>query len=104
MTGMTDDVFVAAIESCTLPEPAFTHRNHVRLAWVYLRHYAPADADRRIVETIRTYATSLGAAAKFSEPLTLTWMRRVEAAMQQTPADTFDEFIAAQPDLLSSKR
>lgn len=101
---MTDDAFVAAIETCTLPKEEFTHRNHLRLAWLYLRDHEAADADRRIVATIRAYATSLGAAAKFSEPLTVTWMRRVEAAMAQTPAADFDTFLAAQPDLLSSKR
>jgi len=37
-------------------------------------------------------------------PLTVTWMRRVEAAMAQTPAADFDTFRAARPDLLSSKR
>lgn len=100
---MTDDAFVTAIESCTLPEREFTHRNHVRLAWLYLQRYEAAEADRRIITTIRTYATSVGAAKKFSEPLTLTWMRRVEAAMAQTPAADFDAFLAAQPDLLSSK-
>lgn len=100
---MTDDAFVTAIESCTLPKEAFTHRNHVRLAWLYLRAYEAAEADRRIITTISTYAASLGAAKKFSEPLTLTWMRRVEAAMAETPAADFETFLASRPDLLSSK-
>jgi hypothetical protein len=101
---MTDDTFVTAIETCTLPKEEFTHRNHVRLAWLYLRAYPPADADRRIANTIRAYATSVGATTKFNESLTLDWMRRVEAAMLETPAEEFETFLAARPDLLSSKR
>ncbi len=34
---MTDAEFVAAFESCALPAQAFRHRDHVRLAWLYLR-------------------------------------------------------------------
>lgn len=100
-TPLTDDEFVAAIEGCTLPRTSFTHRNHVRLAWLYLSRYEASDADRRICDTIRRFATSLGAATKFREDITLMWMRRVEAAMGDTPAPDFETFIAARPELLA---
>ncbi len=99
---MTDDEFVAAIEACTLPHKDFTHRNHVRLAWLYLRRYEAPEADRRICDTILRYATSLGAATKFREDVTLTWMRRVETAMGEASAPDFEAFIAARPELISS--
>jgi hypothetical protein len=102
-TSMTDAEFVAAIEACTLPHKEFTHRNHVRLAWLYLGRYGAAEADRRICDTILRYATSLGAATKFREDVTLAWMRRVEAAMDRTPATDFDTFITTHAELLSSK-
>lgn len=100
---MTDAAFVEAIEACTLPRAEFNHRNHVRLAWIYLQQDAPAIADRRIEETILRYATSLGAAGKYRQDITLGWMRRVEAALRDTPAGDFDTFITAHPDLLSSR-
>jgi hypothetical protein len=101
---MTDADFIAAIEGCTLPGSEFTHRNHIRLAWLCLTEDQPAVADQRIADTILRYATSLGAAKKFNLDVTLSWMRRVEAAMAATPAQDFDTFIAAHPDLLSSRR
>ncbi len=101
---MTDQEFVEAIEACTLPGSEFTHRNHIRLAWLYLTRYAPEVADQRIAGTIQRYATSLGAAKKYNHALTLSWMRRVESAMGATPAQDFETFIAAHPDLLSSRR
>jgi hypothetical protein len=100
---MTDADFVEAIEACTLPGSEFTHRNHIRLAWLYLTDHKPDVADQRIAETIRRYATSLGAAKKYNHDVTLSWMRRVETAMGTTPAQDFDTFIAAHPDLLSSR-
>lgn len=101
---MTDPEFVEAIEACLLPGSEFTHRNHIRLAWLYLAQYAPDVADQRIAQTIQRYATSLGAAKKYNHELTLSWMRRVERAMGATPAQDFDTFIAAHSDLLSSRR
>ena len=101
---MTNAAFLEAIEACTLPGSEFTHRNHLRLAWLYLTQDAPRAADQRIADAIQRYATSLGAAQKYHHEITLFWMRRVEAAMQTTPSRDFETFIAAHPDLLSSRQ
>lgn len=98
--GLTDAALVEAIEACTLPSAEFTHRNHVRLAWLYLREADAEAAGRRISDTILRYASSLGAAKKFDAALTLRWMQTVERAMQLTPAEDFDTFITAHPELL----
>lgn len=98
--GLSDQAFVEAIEACTLPGAEFTHRNHVRLAWLYLQDGDAETAGRRIGDTILRYATSLGAAKKFDADLTLRWMQVVERAVQLTPATDFDTFIDAHPELL----
>ena len=98
---MTDAEFVQQIETCTLPTEAFTHRNHVRLAWLYLTDRAGGDPDLRIAETIQRYASSIGKATKFDHALTLKWMRRVESAIAETSSATFDEFLEQHPELLS---
>lgn len=100
---MTDDEFLQQIEGCTLPKEAFTHRNHVRLAWLYLNDRPGGDPDARIAATIQRYATSIGAATKYDHALTLRWMRLVESAIAATPAESFDAFIAARPELLDRK-
>lgn len=98
---MTDAEFLQHIEGCTLPKEAFTHRNHVRLAWLYLTDRAGGDPDSRIAATIQRYATSIGAATKFDLALTLKWMRRVESAIAEAPSGTFDGFLEQHPELLS---
>lgn len=97
---MTDAEFLQQIEGCTLPKEAFTHRNHVRLAWLYLNDRQAGDADARIAATIQRYATSIGAARKYDHELTVKWMRRVECAMAATPAESFEAFIAERPELM----
>ena len=97
---MTDEKFLEQIEGCTLPKEAFTHRNHVRLAWLYLNDRPGGDPDARIAATIRRYATSIGKATKYDHAMTLRWMRRVESAMAATPAESFEAFIAERPELL----
>ena len=100
---MTDAEFLQQIEDCTLPKAAFNHRNHVRLAWLYLNDRQAGDADARIAATIQRYATSIGAARKYDHELTVKWMRLVEAAIAATPAESFEEFIAARPELLTTR-
>jgi N-formylglutamate deformylase len=97
---MTDSEFLQQIEACTLPKDAFTHRNHVRLAWLYLSDLPGGDPDARIAGTIQRYATSINAATKYDHALTMRWMRRVEAAMAAAPAASFEAFITARPELL----
>ena len=100
---MSDNEFLQQIEACTLPREAFTHKNHVRLAWLYLTDSTVLDPDARIAATIQRYATSIGKPTKFDHSLTMRWMRRVEAAIAATPAESCEEFITAQRELLQSR-
>lgn len=97
---MTDREFLQHIEACTLPREAFTHRNHVRLAWLYLNDLPGGDPGVRISQTIERYATSLGATTKFDRALTMTWLKLVETAMAVTRVESFDQFIEAHPELM----
>lgn len=100
LAPLSDAAFVTAIEACTLPRAEFTHRNHVRLAWLYLQDADAHIAGPRIAETILRYATSLGAAKKFDAGVTTRWMEIIERAITQTPTTDFESFIAAHPELL----
>ena len=100
---MSDAEFLQQIEACTLPKDAFTHRNHVRLAWLYVSDRPGGDPDARIAVTIQRYAISVGATTKYDRGLTMRWMRLVETAMVATPAESFDAFITARPELLERR-
>jgi hypothetical protein len=70
---------------------------------LYLRDVPGGDPVERIAQTIERYAISVGAVTKFDRGLTMRWMRRVEAAIAATPAESFDEFITARPELLTTR-
>ena len=101
MTDLSDSEFIRAFEGCTLPGERFHHREHIRLAWLYLRAEAPDAAERRMEEGIRRYAAHLGASQKYHHTITLFWMRAVASALGEGPRHpSFDAFMAAHPELL----
>jgi hypothetical protein len=101
---MDDSAFVAAFEDCTLPTTLFRHREHLRLAWLYLRDLPYDEAALRMEQSIRRYAAHHGASDKYHHTVTMLWMRLIAAARDETPgASTFEAFIAAHPDLLDKE-
>ena len=96
---MNDRDFAAAVEACTLPAAGFDHRQHVRLAWLYLTAEPLLEALTHFVTTLKRYATSLGATTKYHETITFAFLFLIHERMQRTPSSTFDAFAAAHPDL-----
>jgi hypothetical protein len=94
-----DREFVTAFEACTLPPEEFSHRAHVRLAWLYLREQPLLDALPRFASNLRRYATSLGATAKYHETITWAYLFLIHERMQRANAKSFDEFADANEDL-----
>jgi hypothetical protein len=99
-TVMSDRDFVEAFEACTLPAELFDHREHVRLAWLYLREQPLLEALPRFITSLRRYAGSLGASGKYHETITYAFMFLIHERMQRHGFDTFDAFALANDDLL----
>ena len=96
---MTDRDFIAAFETCTLPSDAFSHRQHVRLAWLYLREAPLLAALPRFIDSLKRYAASLGASGKYHETITYAFMFLIHERMSRADAETFDDFADANADL-----
>ena len=97
---MTDDEFIRAFESCTLPGESFRHKEHLRLAWLYLRRLPDEAAAAAMESGVRRYAAHHGASQKYHHTMTLVWMRLVAAAMTRHPCDDFDTLLHLHPALL----
>jgi hypothetical protein len=98
---LSDAEFVEAMEALTLPDEAFRHFDHVRLAWIFLRTEEPQAASARMRRTIRRFAGHHGAPQMYHETITLAYMRFVAAHIARQPElDDFDRFAAAHPELL----
>jgi hypothetical protein len=98
---VADEVFLAAVEGATWPGEGFKHREHLRLAWLYLRRHGVEVGTERIGQTLRRYATALGSPGIYHETLTRAWGACVGGALRQTPGlEPFEAFLAAHPELL----
>ena len=96
------DTLLAQLEDTTLP--SFSHRDHVRAAWLYLRRKPFLQAIEDFGATLRAYAASKGADGLYHE--TITWafflLIRERLAVAEQP-DDWQVFVAENPDLLSNK-
>jgi hypothetical protein len=98
---MTDEELVAGFETGLLPPERFGHREHLRLAWCYLRHFGREETERRLLAGLRAFAARAGKPDKFDAALTSAWVDVLaEASARPGSPATFDALIAARPDLL----
>jgi hypothetical protein len=99
---MTDDEFLAAFDSCTLPQPLWTHEAHVRLAWLCLGRMPFAAARDHVRAGIRKYNASLGNTTGYHDTVTVAFVRLIAA--RRTPGESFAAFRLAHPDVFSKDR
>ena len=101
---MQDEEFLSQFENCTLPKEYFKHKNHLRIAWLYLIKYDLNQAIDKVTAGILRYATSLGAAVIYHETLTRAWIHLVNQAMRQDghgkTGGNFEQFITQHAYLL----
>jgi hypothetical protein len=96
----SDEDFLRAFEDLSFPADQFHHREHIRVAWLYLKSSDATRAAERMAAGIRRFANHHGATQKYHHTLTLAWMRLVAAAMVETPEGTnFTQFLAEHQEL-----
>src|SRR2546421_4024138 len=84
-SAWSDEDFLHAFEDLSFPAHLFRHREHLRVAWLYLKSTDPSSAAERMSEGIRRFANHHGATQKYHHTLSLAWMRLVAAALAETP-------------------
>jgi hypothetical protein len=81
----------------------FGHREHLELAWSYLRRYPIEQAQGVMIAAIRHIGRRHGAEDQYHETITLAWLRFVAVHMQRWGAERFEQFIERNPDLLDRR-
>jgi hypothetical protein len=78
---------VRAFDDCTLPRERWTHAAHLTVALWHLLQYDWPDAVARVREKIQRYNAAHGIRTTptggYHETLTLFWMRRVRAFLEE---------------------
>jgi hypothetical protein len=99
-SAWSDEDFLRSFEDLSLPAELFHHREHIRVAWLYLKSSDATRAGERMSKAIRKFANHHGATQKYHHTLTLAWMRLVAAALVVAPEGySFERFLAAHPEL-----
>lgn len=97
---MTHQELVEHFERLTLSPELFSHREHVRLAWIYLRDYPPLTALEKFCEGLKRFAASLGKADRYHETISWAYLLLIHERMAKTEsAHSWEVFAEANGDL-----
>jgi len=99
-----DREFVAEFEACRWPLERWHHRDHVKLAYLYLRRHAPDEAMEKLRAGIKAHNAAHGIPDRidsgYHETMTRAWLRLVQLALEEHgPAASADEFCEQHPEL-----
>ena len=96
----SDEDFLRAFEDLSFPADQFHHREHIRVAWLYLKSSDATRAAEHMAAGILRFANHHGAKQKYHHTLTLAWMRLVSAAFVETPeGHNFPQFLVEHAEL-----
>lgn len=100
---LSDERLVAQFEDGTLPVDAFSHRAHVRTAWIYVQRHGMPDAIAAFSRALRHFAVVKGKPGLYHETITWAYLLLIAERVATTPGQTWDEFARDNSDLLAWK-
>jgi hypothetical protein len=106
---MTDEVFLARFEDCSLPFDEWTHRAHVRVAYLYLSKYPFREALAKVRTGIQAYNHAHrvleGPMSGYHETTTHAFLvlvaATIEAYGELIPTADAGSFCDAHPQLMT---
>ena len=103
MTLTTEEqALIEAFEQDTLQAGGFGHREHVRMAWLYLNLYPVPAALARFVEGIKRFVRRIGQEGLYHETITYAFIFLINERMERDGrAGSWDAFAARNRDLLT---
>jgi len=99
----SDEAFVAAFRDTSLPTSAFHHRDHVRMAWLYVREHGAAGAAPHFAADLQRFALAKGVPGLYHATITAAYIALVAERLLGTPDGAWTDFAEAHPDLLTWK-
>lgn len=101
---LADEDLLRRFEDATLPAASFHHREHVRVAWLYLHREPPITALDRFAEGLKRFAAANGHPGLYHETITWAYLLLIRERMEREGAGpTWEEFAERNPDLLGWK-
>jgi hypothetical protein len=100
---VNDQEFTDAFERCAVANESFHHRDHVRLAWIYLSDLPLLDALGRFTNSLKRFAAANGHPELYHETITWAYLLLIHERMQRGPAGDFETFAGENADLFAWK-
>lgn len=104
MTAMDDATLLTRFEDAAIPRSEWTHRAHVRMAYLYLRAHPFDEALARIRAGIQKLNAANGVHDGYHETVTVAFATLIADAMARTQSPsltTSDGFCDAHDDLFA---
>ncbi len=99
----TDDAIdreLAALDQGMLDLANFPHREHLRLAFHMLSRHAFSEAVSRFSAALKLLTAKVGKPEVYHETMTVAYLAIIAERKARGGSSTWDEFIAANADLL----
>jgi hypothetical protein len=101
---MSDAEFLVSFENLEIPGSDFRHRDHVRLAWIYLHDSDFAVGAARFCEKFGSFVRHIGAESKYNETITWFYLVVVFQRIRNEPTTPdWETFANANEDLLDNR-
>lgn len=104
-TSREADDLITALEDGTLDASQFRHRDHVKVAWLYLRALPLPTALERFTAALKRFAALNGAAERYNATITWAYLLLIHERMALPGGRTsWEAFAARNDDLLSPQK
>lgn len=100
---MTDEQLIDEFEAGRAPVGGFHHREHVRVAWCYLRTHPLPEALGRFCRGLRHFAEAQGAPGLYHETITVAYLLVINERLHGCESLDWSAFAEANLDLLAWK-
>lgn len=97
---MNDADLLRSFEEAGLPAEAFHHREHLRVAWLYLRREPVGLALERFAADLRRLAGAYGKPGLYHATITWAWLLLVAERAGRSRAADSERFVDEHPELL----
>ena len=87
----------------SLPASEFHHRQHVEVAWMFVRDHGMPGALAEFSTALKRFAVAKGATGLYHQTITWAFLLIIAERQAQGRAETFEAFADANPDVLAWK-
>ena len=99
MQSISDEEFEQQFKSCEFDPHQFSHRAHLRLAYVHIRKYGLEEAIRNLCLQIAIYDRTHDEGIKYHETITIVAARIMDHFMNKQTSEGFDALLEEFPAL-----